>query len=246
MSTLFISDLHLEDSQPVRTCCLLDFLGGPAREAEALYILGDLFEFWIGDDALSTTAQQFAEAGKNLSSHGVPCYFMHGNRDFLLGETFASLSGMTLLPEKLVIDLYGTPTLLLHGDSLCTDDVEYQAVRRQTRDPAWQAAVLALSMEERLAMARDARDASRQHTGSASMEIMDVNEAAVHASFLEHGVGRMIHGHTHRPAVHHGQLENGQEAERIVLADWYTEGSYLKVTAEGAESFKLASCQPSA
>ncbi len=245
MSTLFISDLHLEDSVPDTTTCLLEFLRGPAREAEALYILGDLFESWIGDDALSETARQVAAASATLNSCGVPCFFMHGNRDFLLGEDFASRAGMTLLPESVVIDLYGHPTLLLHGDSLCIDDLDYQAFRRQSRNPAWQAAILALSIDERLEMARNARDASNQHTGSASMEIMDVNEAAVRAGFREHGVNRMIHGHTHRPAIHHYELDGGRPAERIVLADWYSVGSYLQVTAGKIQSINLVSRTPS-
>ena len=170
---------------------------------------------------------------------------MHGNRDFLLGEDFASRAGMTLLPESVVIDLYGHPTLLLHGDSLCIDDLDYQAFRRQSRNPAWQAAILALSIDERLEMARNARDASNQHTGSASMEIMDVNEAAVRACFREHGVNRMIHGHTHRPAIHHYELDGARLAERIVLADWYSVGSYLQVTAGKIQSINLVSRTPS-
>jgi UDP-2,3-diacylglucosamine hydrolase len=245
MSTLFISDLHLEDSVPDTTACLLDFLRGPAGEAEAVYILGDLFEAWIGDDALSETARLVADASATLTSSGVPCFFMHGNRDFLVGDAFASMAGMTLLPESVVIDLYGTPTLLLHGDSLCTDDLEYQAFRQQTRNPAWQAAVLALSIDQRLGMARDARDASKLHTGSASMEIMDVNDAAVRACFAKHGVSRMIHGHTHRPARHHYELDDGTAAERIVLADWYSEGSYLDVSADRMQSISLAFGTPS-
>lgn len=239
MSTLFISDLHLEESAPDTTRCLLDFLHGPAGEAEALYILGDLFDYWIGDDALSATAQQVAAATAELSSRGVPCFFMHGNRDFLLGEDYASMAGLTLLSEFLVIDLYGASTLLLHGDSLCTDDLEYQAFRQQSRNTAWQAAILALSIEERMEMARDAREASKQHTGTASMEIMDVNEAAVRECFREHGVSRMIHGHTHRPAIHRYKREDRTVAERIVLADWYSGGSYLEVTAEKIQTISL-------
>jgi UDP-2,3-diacylglucosamine hydrolase len=239
MSTLFISDLHLEDRQPDTTGWLLEFLDGPARNADAVYILGDLFEFWIGDDALSTTARRVAEASAALVASGVVCFFIHGNRDFLLGDSYAMAAGLTLLPESLVIDLYGTPTLLLHGDTLCTDDIEYQTFRQQSRNPAWQAGILSLSVEERLKMARSARDASKLHTGAAAMEIMDVNESSVRNSFREHGVKRMIHGHTHRPAFHKYKLDDGSEAERIVLADWYTEGSYLSVTEEGIESFKL-------
>lgn len=239
MSTLFISDLHLEDGRPECTAWLRGLLEGPARGADALYILGDLFEYWIGDDAPSSAALEVAEALSDLANVGVPCYFMHGNRDFLLGESYAASAGMRLLPEAVVADLYGTPTLLLHGDTLCTDDTAYQAVRRQMRDPAWQAHVLALPVPERLRMAREARDASMQHTGSATEAIMDVNENAVREAFATHGVRRMIHGHTHRPAVHRHQLEGGAEGERIVLADWYHAGSYLRVTPQGAESIEL-------
>ena len=236
--TLFIADLHLEDSAIDRTEWLLAFLAGPARKAEAVYILGDLFEFWIGDDALSATAKQVAKATAALHAAGVPCYFMHGNRDFLLGERYASIAGMNLLPESHVVDLYGTPTLLLHGDTLCTDDMQYQAFRQQSRDPAWQAAILAMSIEERLQMAQSARDASIEHTGSTSMDIMDVNAQAVSDAFRKHNVPRMIHGHTHRPAFHLVDLGD-TSAERIVLADWHEAGSYLEVSPDGAESIAL-------
>lgn len=236
--TLFISDLHLEDAVPDRTGWLAAFLAGPATEASALYILGDLFEFWIGDDALSATAQYVAKALGDLGAKGVNCYFMHGNRDFLVGEKYATLAGMELLPEELVIDLYGTPTLLLHGDSLCTDDVEYQAMRSQVRNPDWQAGVLSLSIEERLQMATQAREASKEHTRSASMEIMDVNQQAVKEAFDRHGVPRMIHGHTHRPDRH--TLERGNRTlERIVLSDWYDHGSFLRVSGDGVESVRI-------
>jgi UDP-2,3-diacylglucosamine hydrolase len=237
-TTLFISDLHLEDNAPERMEWLATFLAGPARKAEAVYILGDLFEFWIGDDAVSATAKQVAKATATLNSSAVPCYFVHGNRDFLLGENYASIAGLELLPETRVVDLYGAPTLLLHGDTLCTDDLEYQAFRRQARDPAWQASILALPIEERLQMARVARGASMEHTGSASMDIMDVNPEAVSNAFREHKVCRMIHGHTHRPARHLVDLGDAR-AERIVLADWYTEGSYLEVSPQGAVSITI-------
>jgi len=237
-STLFIADLHLEDNAPRQTEWLLAFLAGPGRGADAVYILGDLFEFWIGDDALSATAQQVAGATAALHAAAVPCYFMHGNRDFLVGEDYASAAGMKLLPENLVVDLYGTPTLLLHGDTLCTDDAEYQAFRQQSRNPAWQAAILARSIEERLQMAKSVREASIEHTGSASMDIMDVNAQAVSEAFRKHKVSRMIHGHTHRPAFHLVDLGDAT-AERIVLADWHEAGSYLEVSPNGAESIAL-------
>ena len=244
MTTLFISDLHLEDDRPETSRWLLNFLGGPATDAGDLYILGDLFEAWIGDDAISATARQAAVALRELASGGTRCHFMHGNRDFLLGERYASQAGLTLLPETKVIDLYGTPTLILHGDTLCTDDIEYQAFRQQSRNPAWQASVLSLSIEERLQLARNARDASKAHTGSTAMSIMDVNEAAVIRTFREHGVYRMIHGHTHRPAFHQHRLDGGEIRERIVLSDWYTEGSYLEVGPERIRSIKLDAGRP--
>lgn len=239
MSTLFISDIHLEESRPEAWEWLGSFLNGPARRAEAVYILGDLFEYWIGDDAPPPTARPLARATSQLVAGGVACHFLHGNRDFLLGEGYAAAARLQLLPESLVVPLYGTPTLLLHGDTLCIDDVEYQAFRKQSRDPAWQAAILQLPVEERLRMAREARDASARHTGTVAMDIMDVNEAAVTEAFARHGVSRMIHGHTHRPAVHRHQLGGGRQAERIVLADWYLRGSYLEVTPAGARSVAL-------
>jgi UDP-2,3-diacylglucosamine hydrolase len=239
MSTLFISDLHLQDRRPEVYQWLLDFLRSAANEAEALYILGDLFEYWIGDDALSPMARELARETARLNAAGIPCHFLHGNRDFLLGEAYAARAGLRLLPEEIVVDLYGQPTLLLHGDTLCTDDLEYQAFRQQSRNPAWQAAVLAQSVENRLRMAQEARDASMKHTGSAAMDIMDVNQDAVSDAFQRHGVKRMIHGHTHRPAVHRHDLADGSSGERTVLADWDRNGSYLRVTAEGARSIEL-------
>jgi len=236
MSTLFISDIHLEDSRPEAFEWLRAFLSGPARQAEALYILGDLFEYWIGDDAPPPTARRLARDIADLVGSGVACHFMHGNRDFLLGEDYAARARLRLLPESHVVPLYGTPTLLLHGDTLCTDDIEYQAFRRQARDPAWQAAILELPVEERLRLAREARDASVRHTGSTAMEIMDVNEQAVREAFESHAVTHMIHGHTHRPAVHRHDLADGSRAERIVLADWYGAASYLEVSPTGARS----------
>lgn len=241
MATLFISDLHLEDSRPQATAVLVRFLRGPAREAEALYVLGDLFEFWIGDDMVSDTARQVAGELAVLRGHGVPCYFLHGNRDFLLGESYAAQAGLELLPEISIVNLQGTPTLLLHGDTLCTGDVAYQAFRQQVRNKAFQQHFLGLPLTQRLEMARNARDASQQHTGLSAMEIMDANEEAVTAAFREHGIARMIHGHTHRPAVHRHDLGGGLVGERIVLADWYGEGSYLRVEPGACTPVRLGS-----
>lgn len=239
MATLFISDLHLEDKRPEITAILLAFLRDTARGSDALYILGDLFEFWIGDDVLTDTARRVAVELEALSRSGVPVSFLHGNRDFLVGEVYANAAGMQLLPESLVVDLYGRPTLLLHGDTLCTDDVEYQAFRQQVRNPAFQTMFLTQTVDQRLAMAASARDASKQHTGKADMAIMDVSPAAVQKTFEQSATRHMIHGHTHRPAVHEHALSDGSRAERIVLADWYQSGSYLAVTRNGTESLPL-------
>jgi len=239
MRTHFISDLHLHDGRPEAGRWLRDFLSGAAREADALYILGDLFEYWIGDDALSPLATEVAAQTARLNDAGVPCYFIHGNRDFLLGEAYAKRAGLRLLGEEVVVNLYGRPTLLLHGDTLCTDDEKYQAFRQQTRDPAWQAAMLAQPVEARLRMAQEARAASKQHTGSAGMDIMDANPDAVLDAFRRHRVSRMIHGHTHRPAFHDHALEEGVQGQRIVLADWDRRGSYLEVSAAGVRAIDL-------
>jgi UDP-2,3-diacylglucosamine hydrolase len=239
MSTLFISDLHLEDSRPQMTAMFRQFLLGPATEAEAVYVLGDLFEFWIGDDVLSDTAIQVAEAFSGLHGRGVPAYFMHGNRDFLLGQKYAEQASLNLLPETCVVNLDDTPCLLLHGDSLCTDDEAYQAFRKQVRQPEFQLQFLSMSVEKRLEVAQNARDASKRHTGSVAMDIMDVNQEAVDRAFKEHQVAHMIHGHTHRPAFHDHKLSNGRSGQRIVLSDWYQSGSYLRSNNDGFDAMTI-------
>jgi len=229
MTTLFISDLHLDDQRPATTDLLLQFLRQEADGADALYILGDLFEYWLGDDVPSECATQVANALSSLTSGGTPCYFMHGNRDFLLREAYAKQAGITLLPQEYVLDLYGERVLLMHGDSLCTDDIPYQRFRSLVRNPDWQNDFLKKSPQERLQVAMQARDVSAAHKGNVDMGIMDVNAAEVSAAFARHGVQRMIHGHTHRPATH--DLEANQSpAQRIVLGDWYTQSSVLRVT----------------
>lgn len=232
MSTLFVSDLHLDPVRPRITELFLEFLGGDARGAEALYILGDLFEAWIGDDDPARHHRQVAAALARLAGRGVPVYFLVGNRDFLLGEGFARSAGMTLLSEPLRLDLYGVPTLLLHGDVLCTDDRDYQAFRTMVRDPAWQRDFLARPLAERRALALQARGESRARSADKPPEIMDVNPDAVNAAFRRHGVARIIHGHTHRPALHRLELD-GVPCERIVLGDWYEQGSLLRVDERG-------------
>ncbi|MGA8261503.1 MAG: UDP-2,3-diacylglucosamine diphosphatase [Arenicellales bacterium] len=226
MTTLFISDLHLTPRRPHITELLFDMLRGEAREADALYILGDLFEYWIGDDAADSLgyAPVVRRIGE-LAEAGVPVYFMRGNRDFLVGERFAEDSGCEILDDPTVIELYDEPVLLMHGDSLCTDDVAHQKFRTTVDDPAWQRSFLDKSIADRMQMAEAARAQSREHKDSVSMEIMDVNERAVRRTFDEYGVRLMIHGHTHRPAIHDG---NPNGTRRIVLGDWYEQSSVLR------------------
>ncbi len=228
MSTLFISDLHLDDRRPESTAAFVTFLQRDADGADALYILGDLFEYWLGDDAPTPVGQTVAAALRQLSDSGVAIYFAHGNRDFLLGEAFATAAGITLLPEETVVDLYGAPTLLLHGDSLCTDDIVYQEIRTMLRDPAWQKDFLSKSPQERVAWAMKAREMSADHKEGVGMDIMDVNQEAVNAALSRNNVTHMIHGHTHRPAVH--EVAGSQ---RVVLGDWYEQGSVLSVSSDG-------------
>jgi UDP-2,3-diacylglucosamine hydrolase len=232
VTTLFISDLHLDEARAESTREFLALLRGEARSADALYILGDLFEYWIGDDDDAELSRIAAEGLRELADSGVPVHFLHGNRDFLIGGDYASRAGMHLLPETLVVDLYGEPTLLLHGDTLCTDDHVYQAFRRQARDPRWQAAMLSKPLAERRALALGARAESARHMAGLSAEIMDVNPEAVGQAFRTHGVNRMIHGHTHRPAVHETSVDEVART-RVVLGDWYGPASILRVSPSG-------------
>ncbi len=234
MSTLFISDLHLSAERPRLIEQFIRLTRNEARKAEALYILGDLFEAWLGDDAVLPEMTTAIEALKTLTESGIPVYVMAGNRDFLMGEGFAAMSGVKLIDDPTIIDLYGTPTLLMHGDTLCTDDVIYQQVRTQVRDPAWIAAALAMSIEERIATAKKMRTQSQAHTQNTAEEIMDVNADAVAEALRQHGVTRLIHGHTHRPAIHSLKV-NGQPATRIVLGDWYQQASLLHCNESGCE-----------
>jgi len=232
MTTLFISDLHLESNQPAIGEQFLSFLAGEARGAEALYILGDLFEAWLGDDDPNPYYSDMKSALRELTDAGVPVFFMHGNRDFMIGADFAAETGLTILDDPTVVDLYGENVLLCHGDSLCTDDMHYQQVRAVMRDPKWQAMMRAKSIEERIAFVVQARKESMERGESLSDEIMDVNQDAVAAALNEHGVDVMLHGHTHRPAVHSLNPGN-REATRIVLGDWYEHGSVVRWDNEG-------------
>ena len=232
MTTLFISDLHLEDDRPDIADQFLRFLETEALQADALYILGDLFESWVGDDDPNEHYQWIKQALYKLTKKGVPVFFMHGNRDFMIGEAFAGETGVTILPDPHVATIHGDQVLLSHGDAYCTDDLEYQAFRKMSRDPQWQAMMLAKSLEERLAFAAQARQASKARGGTMSEEIMDVNADAIDAALREAGVQIMLHGHTHRPAVHELTVD-GTAAQRIVLGDGYQQGSVVRWDDDG-------------
>tara|TARA_B110000858_G_scaffold32672_1_gene36262 strand:- start:754 stop:1476 length:723 start_codon:yes stop_codon:yes gene_type:complete len=232
MTTLFISDLHLEAGRPEIGEQFLSFLGDEARDAEALYILGDLFEVWLGDDDPNPYYTSMKVAIRELTDSGVPVFFMHGNRDFTIGDIFSGETGVEILDDPVIVDLYGQSVLLSHGDALCTDDVQYQQVRAMTRNPEWQAMMLAKSIEERIAFSIQARKDSMAHSNSVSAEIMDVNLEAVVATLRQHGTSIMLHGHTHRPAIHDVDLGN-RLATRIVLGDWFEQGSVVRWDENG-------------
>lgn len=234
MATLFIADLHLQTEEPAITAGFLRFLAGDARHADALYILGDLFEAWIGDDDPNPLHHDIARAIKSLVDSGVPCFFIHGNRDFLLGKRFARESGMTLLPEEKVLDLYGRRVLIMHGDTLCTDDVGYLAFRAKVHKPWLQTLFLALPLFIRRRIAAKMRAGSKASNSNKSVAIMDVNPQAVVSVMEKHQVQWLIHGHTHRPDVHE-LTANHQPAHRAVLGAWHSEGSMIKVTPDGIE-----------
>ena len=233
MPTLFISDLHLTEERPEANERFIALLEEQGRAADALYILGDFFEYWIGDDDLGEPFNAVV-AGmlKDLTRQGVPVYLMHGNRDFLIGKGFCAATGASLLQDPTVAEIGGVKTLLVHGDTLCTDDVEYQAWRRKARDPAFQAAFLAKSLAERRRTVGQMREKSRQVVQEKTAEIMDVNDDAVRQAMRTAGVRRLIHGHTHRPGRHELDID-GQRCERWVLPDWYGRGGYLQVDRDG-------------
>lgn len=232
MSTLFLADLHLDESRPSATAAFEALMAGDARRAEAVYLLGDLFEAFIGDDDDGEIATRVALATRAVREAGVPVFFQRGNRDFLVGPDYAARAGWTLLPDPAVILLDGEPTLLLHGDLLCLDDTGYQALRQQVRDPAWQQAFLAQPLAARRAFAAQARAASKAAQTGRDESIGDANPDEVRRLMDLYGVRRMIHGHTHRPAIHALTLARGPGL-RIVLGDWYEQASVLRVDAEG-------------
>ncbi|MDM7860350.1 UDP-2,3-diacylglucosamine diphosphatase [Alteromonas sp. ASW11-36] len=229
--TYFISDLHLGEDFPAITRCFEVFMREKAPHAEALYVLGDLFEVWYGDDNNSPFNQHIAAVFKQVAEH-TPVFFIHGNRDFMLGQRYANKAGFTILNEQTVIDLYGTPTLLLHGDELCTDDIAYMKFRRKSRSRWWQTMVKALPLSLRRYLATRGRKNSESNKMQLAADIMDVTPQAVIEALENHNVQQMIHGHTHRPDMHHLEA-NGKPATRIVLGDWYEQGSMLVATPEG-------------
>lgn len=234
MTTLFISDLHLEAARPEIGEQFLDFLDDEAADAEALYILGDFFEYWVGDDDPDAYYAAIKRSLRAFTDTGVPTYFMHGNRDFMIGERFATETGVTILPDPHPLELYGKSVLLSHGDALCTDDTEYQQMRAMTRNPEWQAMMLAKPLEERIAIAQQARASSQERNAMLSEEIMDVNPEAVRQIISEYGVEILLHGHTHRPAIHNVEVDD-RIAKRVVLGDWYDQGSVVRWDEDGVD-----------
>jgi UDP-2,3-diacylglucosamine hydrolase len=225
LRALFISDLHLAEVRPEANERFFRFLEEEAAGADALYVLGDLFEYWIGDDDLDAPFNAIVVGFfRRLSGARTRLYFMHGNRDFLVGERFAAATGAVLLADPTVMD----EVLLMHGDTLCTDDRDYQAWRRTARDAAWQRQFLAKTVAERRALVHGLREKSKEVIQAKPADIMDVNEAAVREAFRRHGVTRLIHGHTHRPGVHRLEVD-GKRCERWVLPDWYGRGGYLEI-----------------
>ena len=227
MTTRFIADLHLEESRPDITDAFLGFLPAYAHNINALYILGDFFEAWIGDDEHTPLQQTVAEALQAVTETGTALYLMHGNRDFLIGQDFCDRVGATLLDEPTVIDLNGEPTLLMHGDSLCTADEEYQKFRASMRNPQWQKAFLQRPLADRQTVARQMREISQARNQGKEQTIMDVTPEEVVADMERHRVQQLIHGHTHRPAVH--ELEaNGAPARRYVTGDWHEKAWFIE------------------
>lgn len=236
--TLFASDLHLDSEAPWAIDAFLAFLEGPARDAEALYLLGDIFEAWVGDDDDDAANTRACEGLARLTRAGVTVYAMHGNRDFLLGEAFERRTGAKLLPDPVSVQLYGVATLLSHGDVFCTEDLPYQELRSIVRKPGWQRRFLSLPLASRRALASAARAGSKAHTERQVPVLMDVNPDAVTQAMKATGARRLIHGHTHRPAIHQFKVD-GVSAERVVLAPWYEAASCVAVDAGGVREVPL-------
>jgi UDP-2,3-diacylglucosamine hydrolase len=238
MASLFASDLHLDSEAPWAVDAFLNFLRGPARTAEALYLLGDLFEVWVGDDDDNADYARAAQGLADLTASGVAVYAIHGNRDFLLGAGFERRTGVKLLPDPALVELHGVATLLSHGDVFCTEDTSYQQLRSIVRQPSWQRRFLRLPLDTRRSLASAARAGSKAHTGRTIPTIMDVNPDAVTRAFRATGARRLIHGHTHRPAIHPSVVD-GIPAERVVLAPWYESASCVAIDAAGVREVRL-------
>ncbi|WP_340608032.1 UDP-2,3-diacylglucosamine diphosphatase [Xenorhabdus bharatensis] len=234
MSTLFIADLHLSEQEPAITAGFLRFLHEDAIHAESLYILGDFFDYWIGDDDPNPLHAEIAQALHSLKQKGVSCYFIHGNRDFLLSSRFAKESGLILLPQEKVLELYGKRILILHGDTLCTDDTGYQQYRKRVHTPWIQRLFLLLPLFIRLKIAARMRAGSQYANSQKSESIMDVNQQTVIEHFNQYQVDWMIHGHTHRPAIHDVCIGD-KILHRGVLGAWHHQGSMFKVTETSIE-----------
>lgn len=234
MHTLVVSDLHLDPSHPEITAQFLRFLSGEVRHASALYVLGDLFEAWVGDDDPTPHHRDVVRALRAVATAGVSLWFMHGNRDFLLGERFCADTGGRLLVDPTIVVRDGRRVLLTHGDALCTDDTPYQRLRALVRNPTWQAQFRALGLAQRQALASEARAGSRAHTATQQQMLMDVNADTVATIFRESRVDTLVHGHTHRPGVHR-HVVDGRECTRIVTGDWYSQGSVLRWSEAGLE-----------
>lgn len=237
---LFISDLHLCDSRPHITTAFIQFLEQIASKAQALYILGDLFEYWAGDDAIELgTHKPVIDALKQLSTSGVAIFLIHGNRDFLLAEGFSKATGVSILPDPSLINLYGKRVLLSHGDAQCTDDVAYQQFKAEVRSTKWQKQFLGQPLAKRIAYIEQLRSKSEQEKSTKSMQIMDVNATAVESLLAQyHFPAIFIHGHTHRPNQHLHAIA-GHKCARWVLGDWYEQGSYLMLNADGCHTRQL-------
>jgi UDP-2,3-diacylglucosamine hydrolase len=238
VTTLFISDLHIDASRPPIIERFLGFLKGEAKDADALYILGDLFESWVGDDAPDEAQSAAIDGLRALTASGVTCFVMHGNRDFLMAAQFCAMSGAQLLPDPVIVTLYGEPVLVMHGDALCTDDRGYQRLRATVRDADWQRRFLMLSIDQRRTLAGAARSGSRAHTAAMTNTITDVNADSVAAALRGSDTAILLHGHTHRPAIHALEVD-GKARTRIVLGDWYDHGSVLRWNSDGPELASL-------
>ncbi|HSW69746.1 MAG TPA: UDP-2,3-diacylglucosamine diphosphatase [Gammaproteobacteria bacterium] len=233
---VLISDLHLEEKNPYLADIFKNFLKDCTSSASNLYILGDFFEKWIGDDDLTSFNCMIIDSLRQATKKGLPIYFTHGNRDFLIGKKFLRMTGCQLLPDEFVANIFGTPTLLMHGDTLCTEDIKYLRFRKKSRSWLFKTIVQLYSLKKRRAIAERYREASKKHVSSTPEYIMDVTQSEVERVMKKHHVLRMVHGHTHRPAVHHFQLD-GQEAARTVLGAWHEQGNALICYPDGRQNW---------